>query len=71
MQSGERLNIYLTNTLEPIEPQRNLLLPALSREVEAAQDIKDKPVLVITGNPPYSGHSKNTGEWITDLIDTY
>ena len=71
MQAGERLNIYLTNTLEPIEPQRNLLLPALSREVEAAQAIKDKPVLVITGNPPYSGHSRNTGEWITDLIDTY
>ena len=71
MQSGERLNIYLTNTLEPIEPQRNLLLPALSHEVEAAQKIKDKPVLVITGNPPYSGHSRNTGEWITDLIDTY
>ncbi len=71
MQPGERLNIYLTNTLEPIEPQRNFLLPALSHEVEAAQTIKDKPILVITGNPPYSGHSKNTGEWITDLIDTY
>ena len=71
MQPGERLNIYLTNTLEPIEPQRNFLLPALSHEVEAAQAIKDKPILVITGNPPYSGHSKNTGEWITDLIDTY
>ena len=71
MQSDERLNIYLTNTLEPIEPQRNLLLPALSREVEAAQEIKEKSVLVITGNLPYSGHSRNTGKWITDLIDTY
>ena len=71
MQPDERLNIYLTNTLETIEPQRHLLLPALSREVEAAQAIKDKPVLVITGNPPYSGHSKNTGKWITELIDTY
>ena len=71
MQPDERLNIYLTNTLEPIEPQRHLLLPALSREVEAAQAIKDKPVLVITGNPPYSGHSKNKGKWITGLIDTY
>ena len=71
MQAGERLNIYLTNTLEPIEPQRNLLLPALSREVQEAQAIKDKPVLVITGNPPYSGHSKNPGKWITELIDTY
>ena len=71
MRPGERLNIYLTNTLEPIEPQGNLLLPALSREVKAAQAVKDKPILVITGNPPYSGHSKNTGAWITELIDTY
>ena len=72
MQAGERLNIYLTNTLEPIEPQRNLLLPALSREVEAAQKIKDKPVLVITGNPPYNAKSRNKGKWITDLLkDAY
>ena len=71
MQRGERLNIYLTNTLEPIQPQANYLLPALSREVAAAQQIKDKPILVITGNPPYSGHSKNTGAWITALINTY
>ncbi len=71
MRPGERLKIYLTNTLEPIEPQANFLLPALSREVEEAQQIKDRPILVITGNPPYSGHSKNTGAWITKLIDTY
>ena len=71
MQAGERLGIYLTNTLEPIEAQANWLLPALSREVEAAQHIKDRPILVITGNPPYAGHSKNTGAWITEQIDTY
>ena len=72
MQPGERLNIYLTNTLEPIEPQRNLLLPALSREVKAAQEIKEKPVLVITGNPPYNVKSRNKGKWITNLLkDAY
>ena len=71
MQPEERLHIYLTNTLEPIEAQANFLLPALSREVKAAQQVKDSPILVITGNPPYSGHSKNTGAWITGLIDTY
>ena len=59
MQPKERLQIYLTNTLEPIDPQPNFLLPALSREVEHAQTVKDKPILVITGNPPYSGHSQN------------
>ncbi|MDI6854609.1 MAG: N-6 DNA methylase, partial [Deltaproteobacteria bacterium] len=59
MQPRERLHIYLTNTLEPIEPQKNYLLPALSKEVELAQGVKNKPILVITGNPPYSGHSLN------------
>ena len=38
MQPKERLQIYLTNTLEPIEPQQNWLLPALSKEVELAQE---------------------------------
>ena len=71
MQSGERLQIYLTNALEPIEAQANWLLPALSREVEAAQHIKDNPILVITGNPPYAGHSRNTGAWITEKIEAY
>jgi predicted helicase len=59
MKPQERLQIYLTNTLEPIEPQQNWLLPALSREVELAQNVKNKPILVITGNPPYKGHSLN------------
>ena len=71
MKPGERLNIYLTNTLEPIQPQANYLLPALSHEVQSAQAIKEKPILVITGNPPYSGHSKNNGVWIKNLINTY
>jgi predicted helicase len=59
MQPKERLQIYLTNTLEPIEPQPNFFLPALSNEVKLAQEVKDKKILVITGNPPYKGHSLN------------
>lgn len=71
MKPHERLQIYLTNTLEPIEPQQNWLLPALSKEVELAQNVKNKPILVITGNPPYKGHSLNKGKWITGLIESY
>jgi hypothetical protein len=44
MAPKERLQIYLTNTLEPITPEPNFLLPALSKEVEHAQEIKDKPI---------------------------
>lgn len=71
LKGEERLQVFLTNTLEPVEPQRNLLLPAISDEVEAAQAVKDRPILVILGNPPYSGHSKNKGAWITRAIDGY
>jgi len=62
LKNNERLQIFLTNTLEPIEPQANFLLPAISAEVEAAQTVKDREILVITGNPPYAGHSKNPSE---------
>lgn len=71
LKDNERLQVFLTNTLEPIEPQKNFLLPAISAEVEAAQAVKEKPILVILGNPPYSGHSKNKGAWITTAIDGY
>lgn len=68
---NERLQIFLTNTLEPVSAQLNFLLPQLSKEGEQAQKVKEKPILVITGNPPYSGHSKNNGEWISHKIKDY
>lgn len=71
LQGNERLQIFLTNTLEPIKPQANFLLPAISAEVEAAQAVKDREILVILGNPPYSAHSKNRGAWITAAIEPY
>ena len=71
LKSSERLQVLLTNTLEPVEPQANLLLPAVTAEVEAAQKVKDRDILVILGNPPYAGHSKNKGAWIRAAIDSY
>ncbi|MGO9681601.1 MAG: N-6 DNA methylase, partial [Beijerinckiaceae bacterium] len=71
LKGPERLQVFLTNTLEPIEPQRNLLLPAISAEVEAAQKVKERDILVITGNPPYSGISKNMGSAAQSLIEKY
>jgi hypothetical protein len=71
LENDERLQVFLTNTLEPIQPQRNLLLPAVTAEVEAAQDVKDKPILVIIGNPPYSGLSKNRGPHATASVEQY
>jgi predicted helicase len=71
LKRNERLQVFLTNTLEPIKPQANFLLPAISAEVEAAQTVKDREILVIVGNPPYSAHSKNRGAWIRAAIEPY
>ena len=71
LKNNERLQVFLTNTLEPVEPQANFLLPAISAEVEAAQTVKDREILVIVGNPPYSGESKNKGPWIRAAINGY
>ncbi len=72
MAHDERLQIYLTNTLEKREGHGNRLLPALSEEGNTAYDIKEKKsILVITGNPPYAAHSVNNSAWISKLIDGY
>ena len=72
LQPKDRLQIFLTNTLEPIDIQEKIpFLPALTEESKKAQEVKDTPILVITGNPPYSKKSKNNGKWIVNLIETY
>ena len=64
----KRLGIYLTNTLEEgIKRQLDLLTfglqEAISKESQAAAEIKhNKPIMVIIGNPPYSGVSSNETE---------
>lgn len=65
LHENERLQVFLTNTLEPVEPQANFLLPAISAEVENAQKVKDREILVVVGNPPYSGVSRNMGAAVT------
>lgn len=71
LKKNERLQVFLTNTVEPVEPQAHLMLPAITAEVEAAQKVKDQEILVIVGNPPYSARSKNRGAWITAAIEPY
>ena len=70
--SEERLRIYLTNTLQEafqLEDQMVSFGYRIKQEAEAAKLIKqENPVMVILGNPPYSGHSVNTGDWIKNLL---
>ncbi len=70
----ERLRVYLTNTLEEgFHPEETFgFAEFIADEADAAASIKkDEPIEVIIGNPPYSGISANSGEWIAGLIDAY
>jgi len=74
MGQDERFELYLTNTLDmsKFKLQHSYLEEEISQESERAFEIKDKvPVLVVMGNPPYSGHSSNKGEWIEKQIEAY
>ena len=72
-KSDRRLNVYLTNSLEECNNEpRTLFSQWLSREAAEANVIKrDRPVMVMIGNPPYSVSSQNNGKWITNLVADY
>ncbi|MFK7947904.1 MAG: N-6 DNA methylase, partial [Saprospiraceae bacterium] len=72
-ERNQRLRIYLTNSLEEAHPDTGTLFANwLSTEASEANTIKrDSPVMVILGNPPYSGESANKGEWIMNLMTDY
>lgn len=74
----KRLRVFLTNSLEEAPQKDDTLFAslgldgALTEESEAAAEVKrDLPIMVVMGNPPYSGHSANKGEWIESLLDAY
>lgn len=69
----QRLRVYLTNSLEESHPDTGTLFASwLSSEANEANQIKrDTPVMVVMGNPPYSGESANKGKWIMSLMDDY
>lgn len=71
--SNERARIYLTNTLEPAKDARQLVyasaMPALAKEGQEVDRIKSTVrFTIVLGNPPYSGHSANKGNWIKKLL---
>src|SRR4030043_2188931 len=71
LQQDDRFKLYLTNTLEMEELAQSDLpgMVSLSEESHLAGMVKkETPILVILGNPPYSGHSANKGKWIDDLL---
>lgn len=74
LAADERVPFYLTNTLDNEELEQSRLpgFSALAEESRLAEKVKKQtPILVILGNPPYSGHSTNMGDWIRGLIEDY
>ena len=69
----QRFRIFLTNSLEEAHPDSGTLFSSwLSDESTQANVVKsDTPVMVVIGNPPYSGESANKGEWIMNLMEDY
>ncbi|MEO0182899.1 MAG: type ISP restriction/modification enzyme, partial [candidate division WOR-3 bacterium] len=71
LQKDERFQFYLTNALEIQELEQTELpgMATLSEESHLAGVVKkETPILVVLGNPPYSGHSANINEWIEKLL---
>ncbi len=69
-----RLNVFLTNSLEEGEREvRDLFMARwLSDEAKGANEVKrDKPIMCIIGNPPYSVSSSNKSPFIEALVADY
>jgi len=73
--SDERLQIYLTNALEPAHDfsgRFDFAIPALAHEAHAVSHVKQTMrFTVFMGNPPYNNRSENKTPWIMNLIEVY
>jgi len=74
-QRGERVGVYLTNSLtgwEPPKQPKTLLFPELQEERDAAERIKrEKKILVVLGNPPYNAFAGVSPEEEQGLVEPY
>ena len=66
----QRLRVFLTNALStPTQSGEVLGENFLAREADEAAKVKKlKKIMVVIGNPPYSGHSANNSDYIRDLL---
>ncbi|WP_367703997.1 N-6 DNA methylase [Helicobacter pylori] len=74
LKENDALKIILTNTL--IQPSEIVayrgLNPIFEKELSNAQEIKkNEKILIVTGNPPYSGASSNEGLFEWEVKATY
>ena len=72
----ERAGIFLTNALtgwEPTEEEKQLVaFPEMAAERDRANQVKrDRPILVILGNPPYNGFAGMAVDEERELSEAY
>ena len=70
----ERLQLYLTNTLDNSAGGQVKMFPQMQAESDNAYKIKnEEPILVIMGNPPYNSKSEkiNRKDWIMNKLKDY
>lgn len=70
----DRFRVFLTDSLSDWHKELpgGLFASALAPEQKGADEVKrDTPVMVVLGNPPYSGESQNKGDWIMKLMEAY
>lgn len=72
-QDDDRVQVYLTNTLEPFETHAYMpFFRELTEESETADNLKlKKSILAVVGNPPYSVSSSNKSKWILEKMQDY
>lgn len=75
--NNRRLGIYLTNSLQEGNTIEDMfggfgLAESISQESKEASVIKnEKPIMVVLGNPPYSGVSSNETPYANSLVNKY
>ena len=72
----ERAGVFLTNALTgwepPKEAQKKIMFPGFEEERDAAEKVKrEKPILVILGNPPYNAFAGVSPEEDLGLVELY
>jgi predicted helicase len=75
-KKGERAGVYLTNALTgwepPRGPKKQLAFPQMEEERDAAEEVKrDRPILVILGNPPYNAFAGVSATAEKILVEPY
>ncbi|HWE40683.1 MAG TPA: type ISP restriction/modification enzyme [Isosphaeraceae bacterium] len=75
-KTQERVGVYLTNALTGWKPpkgaKQHLMFPELELERDAAEQVKrEKPILVILGNPPYNAFAGVSPTEEAGLVEPY